>query len=65
MDSQIMAFQYLKLIRKTGFIFDKKNISFPYLWWSRRDLALMERIGFPAPSAREETLVNVVAMRPR
>ena len=64
MDMQKMAFQYLKLLRKTGFVFDKNNVAFPYLWWSRSDLALMEILGFSVPSVREETLVNVVATRP-
>lgn len=64
MSTQKMAFQYLKLIRQTGFIFDKRNVSFPYLWWSRSDLALMERLGFPVPSVHEETLVSVAATRP-
>lgn len=64
MDAQRMAFQYLKLIRQAGFIFDQRNVSFPYLWWSRSDLALMERLGFPVPPTREETLVNVAATRP-
>ena len=65
MDMQKMAFQYLKLLRKTGFIFERNNVAFPYLWWSRHDLALMETLGCPVPSVREETLVNVVATRPR
>lgn len=64
MDAQRTAEEYLKLIRQTGFVFDRRNVSFPYLWWSRNDLGLVEWLGFPPPSEREETLVNVVAMRP-
>jgi hypothetical protein len=36
------------------------------LWWSRSDLGLPERIGIPPPKPgeREETLINLVALKP-
>jgi hypothetical protein len=45
-----------------------KNVSYPYLWWSRaKDFGLFERCGLRQPKPvgqREETLVNVVARKP-
>ena len=64
MQNQKMAFQYLKMIRRSGFVFGKENVSFPYLWWSRADLGIMQRLGFSGHNQREETLVNVVAPTP-
>ncbi len=64
MQNQRMAFQYLRMIRRSGFVFEKKNVSFPNLWWSRADLGLMQRLGLSGQGPREETLVNLVARRP-
>lgn len=58
----------LQMIREAGFAFDDKNVSYPYLWWSRaKDFGLLERLRLqrrPAFGEREETLVNVVARKP-
>lgn len=65
MHVQRSASEYLAMIRDAGFIVDSKSISYPYSWWSRPDLGIMERWFGVSPSAvREETLVNLVAVRP-
>jgi ubiquinone/menaquinone biosynthesis C-methylase UbiE len=66
MEVQRTAEEYLEMIRAQGFQVAAENCSFPYLWWSRADLGLPERIGIapPKPGAREETLINLVATRP-
>jgi ubiquinone/menaquinone biosynthesis C-methylase UbiE len=55
-------------IRNQGFLFEDRNVSYPYLWWSRaKDFGLLERWGLRRPKPfgeREETLVNVVARKP-
>jgi ubiquinone/menaquinone biosynthesis C-methylase UbiE len=63
MDVQRSADEYMAMIRTQGFQFGSKNISFPYLWWSRSDLGAFEFFGIrPKPTGqREETLVNLVA----
>jgi hypothetical protein len=39
-------------------------VSYPYLWWSRPDLGILQRWFDVAPSAKhEETLINAVAVR--
>lgn len=64
MHVQKTAPEYLALIRNSGFIVDADNISLPYLWWSRADLGLKETVlGIAPPSSREETLINLVAVR--
>ena len=66
MDVQRTAEEYLAMVREAGFEFSERNVSLPYLWWSRPDLGVLERLGF-APKergARIETLVNVVARKP-
>lgn len=65
MDVQRTADEYLEMIHAQGFHVDSRNISYPYLWWSRSDLGLCERLGFkPKPHGeREETLVNLVARK--
>jgi len=65
MEAQKTADEYIALIRDTGFVLTAQKISLPYLWWSRGDLGIMEKFGFAPPAEREETLVNVVATRPR
>ncbi|QBZ87571.1 class I SAM-dependent methyltransferase [Pseudomonas viciae] len=68
MHVQKSAAQYLEMIRSQGFQFEAKNVSYPYLWWSRsKDFGLLERFGLRRPKPfgeREETLVNVVARKP-
>lgn len=68
MHVQKSAAQYLQIIRGQGFEFGERNVSYPYLWWSRsKDFGLLERFGLRKPKPfgqREETLVNVVARKP-
>ncbi|WP_339483109.1 MULTISPECIES: class I SAM-dependent methyltransferase [unclassified Pseudomonas] len=68
MHVQKSAAQYLEMIREQGFQFEARNVSYPYLWWSRaKDFGLLERFGLRRPrpfGEREETLVNVVARKP-
>ena len=68
MHVQKSAAQYLEMIRDQGFEFEDRNVSYPYLWWSRsKDFGLLERLGLVKPKPvgqREETLVNVVARKP-
>ena len=64
MDVQKTAEEYLKLIRAAGFEIPETAVSFPYLWWSRSDLAVMENwFGRKSGPGRKETLVNAVAVR--
>jgi Methylase involved in ubiquinone/menaquinone biosynthesis len=65
MDVQRTAEEYLAMIRDAGFRVDPGSISYPYLWWSRPDLGLLERaFDIQPPREREETLINLVAVRP-
>ena len=64
MEAQKTADEYIALIRACGFELPPERLSFPYLWWSREDLGLMERLGVAPPTEREETLVNAVAVKP-
>ena len=67
MDVQKTADEYLALISSAGFQYQDRNISYPYLWWSRSDLGLLNRmLKFPLPKQghREETLLNLVATKP-
>lgn len=68
MHVQKSAAQYLDMLHGQGFQFTAKNVSYPYLWWSRaRDFGLLERFKLVKPKAfgeREETLVNAVARKP-
>ncbi len=65
MDVQKTAGEYLTLIRQTGFQVGEKNISYPYLWWSREDLGIMQNwFQRPIPKEKEETLINLVATKP-
>jgi ubiquinone/menaquinone biosynthesis C-methylase UbiE len=64
MEVQKSAVEYLQMIREAGFEIDPQAISYPYLWWSRADLGIMERWFGVAPSlGHEETLINAVAVR--
>jgi ubiquinone/menaquinone biosynthesis C-methylase UbiE len=65
MNVQRTAAQYIEMINKTGFATDSESISYPYLWWSRGDLGILERwFGIKPSARREETLINLVAVRP-
>lgn len=67
MHVQKSADQYLAMLREQGFEFGPRNVSYPYLWWSRaKDFGLLERLGRkpPAPGQRDETLVNAVVRKP-
>lgn len=64
MEVQRSADEYLAMIRAQGFVFGAENVSLPYLWWSRADLGAREWFGFGVPVQREETLINLVAMKP-
>jgi SAM-dependent methyltransferase len=64
MDVQRSAPEYLAMIGNAGFEIHPHSVSYPYLWWSRPDLAIMERVfGLAPPANREETLINLVAIR--
>jgi ubiquinone/menaquinone biosynthesis C-methylase UbiE len=68
MHVQKSADEYLTLIRDAGFRVQPEHISYPYLWWSRSDLGLMERLKIrqaPPIGQREETLINLVATKPQ
>ncbi|GLQ49811.1 class I SAM-dependent methyltransferase [Dyella flava] len=68
MHVQKSADEYLNMLRGQGFAFGPRNVSFPYLWWSRsKDFGLLERWGLrapPPPGQREETLVNAAVRKP-
>jgi SAM-dependent methyltransferase len=65
MEVQKTAEQYLALVRSAGFDVAPQAISYPFLWWSRPDLGLMERLFRVAPGAdAEQTLINLVARKP-
>ena len=65
MEVQKTAPEYLALVRAAGFVVPDAQVSCPYLWWSRADLGLAERaLGIRPPAGREETLINLVAVRP-
>jgi ubiquinone/menaquinone biosynthesis C-methylase UbiE len=64
MDVQRTAGEYLVMIRAAGFDVPTQSISYPYLWWSRNDLGILERwFGIPPASDHEETLLNCVAVK--
>lgn len=64
MDVQKSAPEYLMLIRSAGFHIHSESVSYPYLWWTRADLGIAQRLlGLAPPVLREETLINVVAVR--
>jgi len=65
MDVQKTAGEYLALVRSAGFHVGEQSISYPFLWWSREDLGICERwFGIRPPAQREETLINLVAVKP-
>ena len=65
MDVQKTAPEYLAMVRAAGFSVPDSAVSYPFLWWSREDLGLMETALRIKPRAvREETLINLVAVKP-
>lgn len=65
MHLQRSAPEYLQMLRDAGFVVEPRSISYPYLWWSRGDLGVLERwFGIRPPEDREETLINLIATRP-
>jgi ubiquinone/menaquinone biosynthesis C-methylase UbiE len=68
MHVQKSAEQYLQMLRQQGFEFSDRNVSYPYLWWSRAtDFGLLERLHLLQPKPfgqREETLVNAAVRKP-
>jgi ubiquinone/menaquinone biosynthesis C-methylase UbiE len=65
MNVQKTAPEYLAMVRDAGFAVPDSAVSYPFLWWSREDLGLLEtalRIK-PRPH-REETLINLAATKP-
>lgn len=64
MDVQRTAAEYLDMLRAAGFAIEPESVSYPFLWWSRSDLGLLERwFGVKPKSGHEETLINVAAVR--
>jgi ubiquinone/menaquinone biosynthesis C-methylase UbiE len=65
MEVQRTAPEYLQMLRTAGFEVPQGSVSYPYLWWSREDLGILERwFGVQPKKEREETLLNVVAVKP-
>jgi ubiquinone/menaquinone biosynthesis C-methylase UbiE len=65
MDVQKTAEEYLALIKNAGFAVNDQKVSYPYLWWSREDLGIMQNwFRKPIPEQKEETLINLVASKP-
>ncbi|TBV08595.1 class I SAM-dependent methyltransferase [Phytopseudomonas dryadis] len=68
MEVQKSADEYLGMLRGQGFEFSERNVSYPYLWWSRsQDFGLLERWGIRRPKPfgqRNETLVNAAVRKP-
>jgi ubiquinone/menaquinone biosynthesis C-methylase UbiE len=64
MHLQRSAEEYMAMLREQGFRFELQNVSMPYLWWSRSDLGALEWLGFGVPQEREETLLNLAALKP-
>jgi ubiquinone/menaquinone biosynthesis C-methylase UbiE len=63
MHLQRSAEEYMAMLRQQGFAFGPQNVSMPYLWWSRADLGALEWFGFGVPAEREETLINLAAVK--
>jgi len=67
MDVQKTDQQYIELITDSGFNVSPECISRPFLWWSLPDLGLLSCFGLKTKEIqgqREETLVNLVAIKP-
>jgi ubiquinone/menaquinone biosynthesis C-methylase UbiE len=65
MEVQKTAPEYLAMVRAAGFAVPDSAVSYPFLWWSREDLGLLETaLRIKPPAVREETLINLVARKP-
>ena len=65
MEVQKTAPEYLAMVRGDGFYVPDSAVSYPFLWWSREDLGMMETVfRIKPPPLREETLINLVATKP-
>jgi len=65
MSVQKTADEYLDLVKGSGFEVNEEQVSYPFLWWSREDLAIKENwFGIKPPQEREETLINLIAVKP-
>jgi ubiquinone/menaquinone biosynthesis C-methylase UbiE len=65
MEVQKTAPEYLAMVRAAGFSVPDSSVSYPFLWWSREDLGMMETVlRIKPPAVREETLINLVACKP-
>ncbi len=65
MSVQKTADEYLNLVKESGFEIKSEQISYPFLWWSREDLAIGENLfGIKPPAKKEETLINLIATKP-
>jgi len=65
MNVQKTAPEYLAMVRSVGFSVPDSAVSYPFLWWSREDLGLIQSVLRIKPAAvREETLINLVAVKP-
>jgi len=59
--------EYIELITGAGFTVNPECISRPFLWWSLPDLGLLSYFGLKAKEIegeREETMINLVAVKP-
>jgi SAM-dependent methyltransferase len=64
MNVQRTADEYLRMIRRAGFTVAPGSIAYPYLWWSRPDLGVMDRwFGVVPRAGHEETLINLAAVK--
>ena len=64
MEVQKTADEYLSMISDKGFTIPAESISYPFLWWSREDLGVLENwFGIKPPQKREETLINLAAIK--
>ena len=62
---QITAPEYLKLVRDADFYVAPESISYPLLWWRREDLGIGKKyFSVVPPLDREETLINLAAVKP-
>lgn len=65
MEVQKTAPEYLAMVRGAGFDVPDRAVSYPFLWWSREDLGMLESVlRIKPPAVREETLINLVACKP-
>lgn len=65
MQMQRSADEYLAMIREQGFSVGAKNVSTPYLWWSRPDLGALEFLGVNHRAQPEATLIYLAAVKPQ